>query len=215
MSNIKIFSKLLGNIDNFKKYILDSIAKSINTNLFTKLNVAETEIRNIVIRNIRSQPEYISLKSGSLRNQFGLANTSVVDAILSELDDIQIKISKAKTKGSSIEATFIVNMIKEDFSEIVSSNAGVYTTENGSKIDWLRWLLLEGQNSVIIGYRYLPKLDPRSRTGRGIMVGGESAVYRVPPEFAGTQSDNWITRGVDSALPEIESYMNKIVKQTL
>lgn len=215
MSNIRIFSKLLGNISNFKRYILDTISTTINKRLFSQSNTTEKTISNIVIESIKNQPEYTSLKSGILRHQFGLANVGVVDAILSELNDIQVKIIKPNISGDSIEAKFVINMIKNNFADILSSSAASYVSEKGSTIEWLRWLLLEGNNSVVIGYRYIPKIDPRSRTGKGIMINSESSVYRVAPEFAGTLDDNWITRGLDAALPEIENYMNNMVKRSL
>lgn len=215
MNNIQIFSKVLGSINNFKKYILDNIIETLNKKFFSNEKIIEQDIRDIVLNNIRNQPEYYSLKSGALRNQFGIANTSLVDSVLQQLDDLQIITIRPQKKSNTIEASFIINMIKENFSEIISSSGASYTTEKGSKIDWLRWLLLEGQNSVIIGYKYIPKADPNSRTGRGIMISGESAIYRVPPQFAGTIDDNWITRGVDASVPEIESYMNRMIEKSL
>lgn len=215
MSNINIFGKVLGTATQFKKFILNNISEIINRRLFNNLNSVEKDISTIIINNIKEQPEYSSLKSGSLRNQFGIANTSVVDSILLELDDIQVKIIKPIIKGDSIQANLIINMINNNFSEIISSSSAAYISEKGSQIEWLRWLLLEGNNSVIIGYKYKPKTSPNSRTGKGIMIKGEGNIFRVPPEFAGTSDNNWITRGVDASLPEIQSYINRIVKQAL
>ena len=134
---------------------------------------------------------------------------------MSQLNDIEIKINKPKAISKGIEANLVINMIKENYADIVSSGSGVYASEKGSQINWLRWLLLEGNNSVVIGYRYLPKTDANSRTGKGIMISGQSSIYRVPPQFAGTASDNWITRGIDQALPQIESYINRMVQKSL
>jgi hypothetical protein len=215
MANVNITGKLLGNISNFKKFILDSISKNINKSFFSNTKQYEENIKNIIIENIKNQPEYSSLKSGKLREQFGLANVSLVDNVLSGLDDMVIKLNKPKIKGDFIDASFTINVIKEDLSNLLSDQSASYVTSKGSQIDWLRWLLLEGQNSVIVGYRYLPKSSPSSRTGKGIMVSGKSSIYRVPPEFAGTPQDNWITRGLDSALPEIEKFINNTVQKSL
>ena len=215
MSDIKIFGKLLSNINQFKKFILQSISDNINKSLFTKINSVEKDISNIVIQSIKNQPEYTSLKSGTLRNQLGIPNTAAVDSVISALDDIQVKIIKPSVKGDGVEAKIVINMIKENYSEILSDNGASYTTEKGTQIEWLRWLLLEGNNSVIIGYRYMPIANPNSRTGKGIMAKFKSGIFRVPPEFAGTSGNNWITRGLDAALPQVESYFNKMVKQAL
>lgn len=215
MSNIRLFSKVLDSSASLSKYILDNFIKIINQTFFTQSNAMQQAIADIVIQSIRNQPEYSSLKGGELRHQFGIANTAVVDQILSQLNDIQIKINKPKASSKGIEASLVINMIKENYADIASSGAGAYVSEKGSQINWLRWLLLEGNNSVVIGYRYLPKTDANSRTGKGIMVSGKSSIYRVPPQFAGTAGDNWITRGIDQALPEIESYINRMVNKSL
>jgi hypothetical protein len=215
MSDIRIFSKLLQGSGDLARYITQNFIQIINKNFFSKKNIIQQNISSIVIESIKAQPEYSSLKSGVLRNQFGIANVSVVDSILSELDDIQVQLIKPRALKNGIEASLIVNMIKEGFPDILGSSGASYVSEKGSQIDWLRWLLLEGNNSVVVGYKYFPKADPRSRTGKGIMIKGESAIYRVPPEFAGTAENNWITRGINEALPQIESYINQMVQKSL
>lgn len=215
MSRLNIFTKIIGNVGDFKKYILQNIKNILNRQLFSNINVNAEAIKDIVISNIISQPEYSSLISGSLRNQFGLPTSQLVDGIIEELKDISIDIQKPKISGNKIDANIAISLIKEDFQQILSSNYASFTTEKGSQLNWLRWLLLEGNNSVIIGYRYAPIASPYSRTGKGIMVSGNSAVYRVPPEFAGTAEDNWITRGIDASLPQIESYINQLIQKSL
>jgi len=215
MSSINIFGKLLGNVNQFKKFILTSISDNINKSLFSKINLVEKDISKIVIQSIRNQPEYSSLKSGILRNQLGIKNPTVIDSILAELDDIQVQIVKPSVRGDNIEAKVVINMIKDNYIDILSADGSSYMSEKGSQIDWLRWLLLEGNNSVIIGYRYMPISGPSSRTGKGIMAKWKSGMFRVPPVFAGTAENNWITRGLDAALPEVESYFNNIVKKSL
>ena len=211
---MNIFGKLITNISSFKKGILDHISKQLNKQL-RKFNNAEDRIKDIVIASIKAQDEYLSLKSGTLRNQFGLENPGLADAVLQSLENIDIKINRARVNGSEIESQIIINMIKSDYSDMLSSSAASYTSEKGSTIPWLEWLLLRGQDSVVVGFKYLPKNSPYSRTGRGIMISGDSAIYRVPPGYAGTMDNNWITRGVDAALPEIQSYMNSLVEKIL
>lgn len=215
MSNINIFSKVIQSVGDFKKFVLKSLTESLNNKLFKDLKKTEDFIRDTIIESVKNQDEYNSLKSGILRNQFGLADTSVVDQVLNELDDLIVTINKPRAGSNAINANFTINMIKEDHSSILSSSAARIQTEKGGQLEWLRWLLLEGGNSVVIGYRYLPKTTPYSRTGEGIMVKGKSAIFRVPPKYIGTIGDNWITRGVDEALPTIESYINTLIQKSL
>ena len=212
---MKFFTKVISSTQDFKQHILKFITKSLNDKLFKDLNQTKNFIQTTVIKHIKNQPEYFSLKSGELRNQFGLADTGAVDSVLSALDDIEIDIKKPSSNRNEIQASFIVNMIKDSLQELLSTNGATVITQKGEQLEWLRWLLIEGNNSVVLGYRYMPKSTPSSRTGQGIMVSGKSAIFRVPPEFAGTITDNWITRGVDAALPEIESYINRLVQKSL
>lgn len=214
MANMKIFGKLLTSSTDFKNYILKTVSETVNKRLFSKFAPAEDTIRDIVISSIKAQPEYSSLKSGELRNRFGIQSAAQVDEVLTALGDIDTKIDKARISGDQITAEITINMIKSDFGTL-GANAGTYVSEGGSEIDWLNWLLYEGNNSVVIGYKYKPVVSPKSRTGKGIMIKGEGNIFRVPPEFAGTSDDNWITRGVDAALPQIQDYFNKIVKKAL
>lgn len=215
MANIKIFSKLLGNINNFKKFIVKSISEQLNKKLFSKTNTMKSFIKNTILESIKSQPEYSDLKYGSLRNIFGIENISDIDAILDELEKMEVDIKKPTAEITEIRARISISMIKDGFSDMLSSSAASYTSEKGFPVPWLEWLLTRGNDSVIIGYRYLPKTSPSSRTGYGIMIKGDSAIFRVPPEFAGTIENNWITRGVDEALPKIESHLNKMVENAL
>ena len=112
MSNIRLFSKVLGNSASLSKYILDNFIKIINKTFFTQSNAMQQDIASIVIQSIKNQPEYSSLKGGELRHQFGIANTAVVDQILSQLNDIEIKINKPKAISKGIEANLVINMIK-------------------------------------------------------------------------------------------------------
>jgi len=214
MSVLNIFGKILGNINDLKKFILNTISKNINKTL-SKVDVGSNKIKSIILDSIRNQPEYTELKSGVLRNQLGLPDPAMVDSVLSALDDIEVKINRAQVNNSELQAQLIINVMKSDYSAVLSAAGASYTTEKGAQINWLEWLLLRGQDSVIVGYRYLPKITDKSRTGKGIMISGNSAIYRVPPAFAGTVDDNWITRGIDAALPEIEAYINNLITRSL
>lgn len=215
MARMKIFSKVLGNVNNFKKFILDSIKDRLNTKIFSRVKDTQSIIRNMILESIRNQPEYSSLKAGELRHALGVQNPATVDAILSVLESMDIKIKKPTSTGSSVDAKITINMVQDGFADLLSSSAASYVSENGFTVNWLEWLLLRGNDSVVVGYRYFPKVSERSRTGLGLMIEGESAMFRVPSEYAGTVDNNWITRGIDEALPKIQAYINQMVEQSL
>ena len=215
MGNVRIFSKIKGNLNDLKKFVIKSIVDKLNSTMFSNVGNTERFIKDTILQSIRSQDEYSSLKSGELRNVLGVANSSDVDALLSELDNVAVKIKKPKTGGNSVNASIDISMVREGFSDLLSSPSASYTSENGVEVNWLEWLLTRGYDSVVVGYRYIPKTSPYSRTGQGIMVKGESAIFRVPLRFAGDLDNNWITRGIDAALPKIEQHMNQLVEKAL
>lgn len=215
MANMKIFSKIVGDIAGLKKFIIKSITDRLNATLFSQTSRSAEFVKNTILESIRRQDEYSSLKSGRLRNMFGIQNSSDVDLILSEIENMSVDIKKPTSGAGGINARISISMIRNNFADLLSSPAASYTSENGFPVNWLEWLLLRGNDSVVIGYRYLPKSSPFSRTGTGIMIEGDSAIFRVPPEYAGNLDNNWITRGIDEALPTIESYFNKLVEKAL
>ena len=210
---------------NFKVKVLEdnfTIAQRISYALVPEINKylnkiyqsMASSISDIVVDSIISQPEYDSLMGGQLQGEFGIPDPS------SRLSDI---ISTIKS-GSNIvrKPTSIVNgkinagirfqMISSDFQDLISLGSASFTTEKGTKLNWLEWLLLEGDTIIISDYGFVAGPNPSSRTGLGIMKGYSGASWRVPPEFAGNVNNNWITRGINSAVPEIDQYLMKAME---
>lgn len=107
----------------------------------------------------------------------------------------------------------------------------------GVTLPWLQWLLFEGDRVVIPNYDILvagaasPAGYTRrkvgrfasSRTGGAIMVkrdyvgksryhasqGRMGSGWRVPPEYAGTASRNWLTEAADAAGPLVFELLEK------
>ena len=82
----------------------------------------------------------------------------------------------------------------------------------GTDLNWLEWLLLFGNKTIIRDYVVEFGDNPRSRTGRAVMKGVKSGKWGVPPEFAGTKNNNWITRAIESADSEINSILKEATK---
>ena len=59
------------------------------------------------------------------------------------------------------------------------------------KLDWLNWLLTRGDDIIVGDYSFIQK-PGIGRSGLGAMTAG--GVFRIPPEYSGTQDDNFITR---------------------
>jgi hypothetical protein len=213
MSQLSFGVKLVDSNKSISDSILRALLPDLKRYFDSKFKKMQGQIIPIVMNSIRSQPEYESLLSGSLKAQFGIPDSlSRLNSILSTIENgtiIQespITISNGKIKGG-----IKLQMVQSDFNDLISLGEANLTTEKGTNLAWLQWLLLEGDSIIISDYSFVAGPFDSSRTGMGIMrySGGS---WRVPPEFAGKIKNNWITRAIDSASSEIEKTLESIIK---
>ena len=67
----------------------------------------------------------------------------------------------------------------------------------------MEWLLLRGTEVVIEDAFVIYKDRPNSRSGMAIMAESDSRVFRVDPQYAGTENDNFVINTINDLLPEI------------
>lgn len=213
MTYFKGSLKLQETPSQINKEILLALLPQVETyfkNVFSKVS---SQIQNLIINSIKNAPEYDALLNGQLKAEFGLPDSdSRVNFILEFWRNIQVTYYPVKIKNNStLSANFIINMIKSDFSDILSLGASTFTTEKGSELNWLEWLLLFGNQTIIKDYEVVLGSNPRSRTGLAVMKGVISGKWSVPSEFAGTVNNNWITRSIDS----VDGEINKLLLDSL
>jgi hypothetical protein len=205
-SQSEINTKILNEIKNYLQPIFNKISKNIQPLL-------EKDIESVV----KSEPEYLSLISGILRSELGIPDADQrIDRMLSAWSssaDIQTK--TISIQGSRLVGGFSIYMIRSDFSDILSIPESVIVdSSSGSSIEWLRWLLLEGNKAIILrNYTVTyPGPNSRSRTGNAIMV-QSTKNWRIPMAFAGSPTNNWITRAIsrldDTILNRLENELER------
>lgn len=172
-------------------------------------------IPNIIIEHITQQPEYTALISGSLQYEFGLPDpaTRIEEILLSIKSGYIVKEKPVTAKVSSLVGGLKIQMIKKDFSDLLTLGASTLTTEKGDQLNWLQWLLLEGDSIIVSDHIFIFGPSPFSRTGMGLMRESVGGFWRVPPEYAGSINNNWITRAIDSASSVIDSTIQKILQK--
>ena len=173
-----------------------------------------SQIGDIIVQKIKEQKEYVSLVGGELRIQFGLPDAdSRIEQILQSIKSGQsLQLIQPAINGNKIVGKFKLEMVKSDFSDLLSVGAASLTTEKGTELPWLEWLLLQGDTVIITDYYFAIGPYATSRTGGGIMKGSTGSVWRVPPEFAGNIKNNWITRAIDSAGTEIQNLLQTSIQ---
>lgn len=150
----------------------------------------ELFFRNVVINAIKSQPEYMSLLRGRLRSEFGLpdADTKLSEILTVWSKDIVIRNSRKR---------LTIEMIQADFSNVLSLASAQQITKKGVSLEWLDWLLMRGDKTIIRDYEVSLNTSAHSRTGTAIMMQRKRGKWGVPSQYAGTIRNNWVTRAID------------------
>ena len=197
---MQINLKLLESNSNIHKSILQEISKYVDVAISKSLADIKTDIEKIVLDSVKNEPEYLSLKNGQLRYEFGIPDTSVIDSILEKII-LTINIHKKNTtfNQSGVIGGFILTALDEnDIMSFTSlSEAMVIDTKNGYSLPWLKWLLLEGAKPIVKNYDVKVGPNRASRTGMAVMI-KDSGSWSVPNAFIGTQNNNWFTRAIDN-----------------
>lgn len=189
--------------DNMYMALAEELNKYIEKNKTRVLGHFQTAIRGWLL----SSPEMISLSSsnpGDLGAQFGLregAATAIINTIVDEVTNnfkIDIKKISKRLKGG-VDFHFQ----KGDLTNLLTLTGGHVMTEKGQNLHWLDWLLTKGDTVIVTGYEYEPSFAGRS--GGGIMSLG--SVWRVPPQYSGTQDKNFITKIFDGQEKQISKIL--------
>mgnify|MGYP003646261604 FL=1 len=101
----------------------------------------------------------------------------------------------------------------------MSSAAAEFTAQNkrgqGTPLEWLKWLLLEGDRVIVANYRFEPSNKGTSRTGEGIMIKTRGGGWNVPPQFAGVDNDNFATRALEGIQDTIDYFVRQEITKGL
>ena len=128
------------------------------------------------------------------------------------INNIEYNYNKPSIKNNNIRASFSVNAIKSDFSDVLGSDYAQMTDNlRGYSLPWLKWLLLDGSMTIIDNYTVTMGYNKYSRTGNAVMT-PSSGSWKIQSQFAGTLGDNWITRAIDNSTDSINNLLDKAFK---
>ena len=203
--------KLLDSSRDISNNILKALLPEVRSYFVDAINNLKINLPPVIKSAIINTPEYASISSGKLQLEFGIPDPQNK---LSGLIDIwstntNIQYNQPTISSGRIKGSFSINMIKIDFSDVLYSDyAIVFDSFRGYTLPWLEWLLLYGNKTIIRNKSVIIGPNRLSRTGLAIMRDSNKS-WKVPSEFAGTISDNWITRAIDAASTEIELTIDK------
>lgn len=213
-NNLRLSIDILESDTVIAKKILGILAKKLNKKLVKSFDQLQDQIKSIIINSLKNQPEYSSLLGGQLQYEFGIPDpSSRLNSIINTLEQSMIaRLNKVIVSGYQLKGGFSIEFIKSDYNDILSLPDASFVTEKGSKLEWLNWLLLQGDSSIVIGYSFILGGFKFSRTGGGVMRSNNSGFWRVPPQFAGTQDNNWIIRGILAAESDINNLLGSFIE---
>jgi hypothetical protein len=214
---MKYSLKLLESNSSIRKMILEALQEDVSQTINRAIPLISKQIQDLVRSAIRSSNEYQSLLSGKLRFEFGIPDTSVVDQVIDAwVNNINVDIKKISITNTGLSGGFSVGMIASDFQDVLSlAGSQVTDTEKGYSLPWLQWLLLDGNKVLVKDYKVVLGPNPYSRTGYALMRENSSSGWRVPAEFAGTVSNNWVTRAIDSLSDDINNIFIQEIEKAI
>lgn len=198
-------------IPDFGPDLLGAIARKLNVGLQKSLLGIKQGTQEAVEKAVRSSPEYFSLLRGRLWHELGLPDPPLfLEKLIETLQsDVHVDLSLLKVRGGKFDGGLSIGILRSDYASILNLPIAQFRSEGGFSIDWLRWLLGSGPYLINAEYRFVPGPNNASRTGSGVMSRGGS--WGVPPQFAGTYQDNWLTR----ALGTLEEPVSKVIQREL
>ena len=187
----------------FAKAAMDAASKL----KFSSSKDIRPEIMAIVTRALNDSPTVKELRSGKLRDDFGIFGNMVdvaINGIIKILvDNLDVQPSKSSKKKGSASS---VNLMPADISVLTSVEGGSYQTESGD-INWMDWLLTKGSRVIIKDFWLFTHAKGTTRSGgKEVMVKiseNKRDPFRVEPQHAGTRTNNFITRALDTVNDDI------------
>jgi len=200
----------LNNLDKVSADIQRLFASEINKRSKKNISRVIRDLKPLVKIWIMQTPEIQSLLSQgspqSLNALFGLppgspevSASSIAGAVA---DSIKISVSRVNNK---LEGGVTFSFQDSAFINLIGLPEGHQATEFGTDLHWLDWLLTKGDAIIVKGFFYEPSNGGRS--GGGSMKLGGS--FRVPSQFSGTVSDNFIIRAFQGKDEQISNVLNK------
>jgi len=221
--NLKVFvAETAKEIEAIMAAELERRVKSLFTGA---LNAIKTSVREIVKREISNCPEMKSLNGGVLQFDIGLTSgqaSAVAEGWASAVaGSVNVKLrpismGKTTTGGITVEVqpSDFSNRLRTELRPIWGNNmeATTYTAEVDS-------LLLSWGDRILIG-DYDIEYGSFGRSGgarmkkkKGASWGISSGLSRVPPQFAGTARNNFLTRTLGS--PGVQTQITAAIIRAL
>ena len=192
--------KILESDSTIQKNILESLKSGIKIVMNRGKPKIESAVKAIVVKALSGSPEIRSLQSGKLRLDFGLDIDPTTEIIYAIANSTRVKFKNFKFTKSTVSNVLSVYIQPTDMKNILGLEEAYIETEMGAELPWLQWLLLKGDEVIVVDFHVLYR-DGAGRSGGAIMV--PKGVYKVDSQYSGTIEDNFITRAISKEIGKI------------
>jgi len=181
-----------------KKHIIKELrenAKGLISKNYYKVRQA---VKPIIIDAIYESPEMESVRSGKLKYDLGLSVDPSLLIAWSVADTMRLQYSYSP----QYVFNFSLSIQPYNYKNLLGLEQAVITSESGSQIPWLEWLLTYGNKIIMLDFRVLYK-DGVGRTGGAIMVKNITP-FMIDPAFSGVEDNNFISRALKNNAQKIQ-----------
>ena len=202
----------------FKKMVMQAIADHINS-IAIKIAADVTKtIKPLVYDAVHDCHEMQALRSSDLRAAMGLnppqardVSKQIAESVSSSLI---VESGKVTPKNLSTMISIYVQPAGLDNVLSVGGSTVNYTSTEGKQvtIPWLDWLLTEGDRILVSGFS-LELGQGLGRSWGGRMIEAPTGSWRIEPQYAGTLTDNFVTRAL--AEKKLESAISKEIMKSV
>lgn len=182
---------------------LQSIVKPITVS-------AEEAVRILIRRVLENNETIKALTDGFLRGDFGLEYDVAVTAVAAIIEMVMSKIT-TEVQTNKKANTIKISVGAIGLADIATIPGFSYVSvPSEDEIPWLEWLLTRGTEIVVDDYHVKYK-EGIGRSGFAEMRDGE--FFRVDPQHSGKIGNNFITRAIEGAKPEIAKILSDSIKK--
>lgn len=141
-------------------------------------------------------------------------NNRLMSIIRVASESFNVKVYQDSTSLLKID----IGILDDNYSDVLNLPEAIYQTYRGGQpsyvLEWLKWLLLFGQNMIIQDYSYDDTYSPYSRTRGGIMKLNNQGWY-MPDHLSGNKQNNILTRALSNIDKDIENLVESVLIRKL
>jgi len=218
MPSITLQGSVKINQTHLQRAVRQELLDRANFAFLVYRDVLQGKLQALVADTLRLSTTLQELAGGPLQGELGIESPQpIIDGIIklvSESLTVDFKIFRGFKTITRItcQPKDYDNILGESFARYISINR----FNKSYLIDWLYWLLFEGDKIIITHYHSVFGSFAASRSKMAIMFPGGS--WRMPIGHAGTADDNFITRAIgidDSTQSSFSQQFDKIFKETI